>query len=148
MKHTSSLMLHQVSNKLSIHQRIYHIWVQVSMQPRIGIIGVTMDLQTIIWNLFKVSSMYFPCQRKTSLVLGHTSGPKKQYIKPMTFIFKYSFLLGMCYIQTLEALRNEQDRYCQLPLLFQLLLLLAFTKNSKLENLLWTLVRKPNLSIS
>lgn len=44
---------------------------------RFDTMGVVMDLQSIIPNLRKISIAYFPCERKISSDLYHTSNPKK-----------------------------------------------------------------------
>jgi hypothetical protein len=49
-------------------------------------IGVAMDLQSIILNLCRISTIYFPWLRKISSGLYHTSNPKKQCIKLRSFI--------------------------------------------------------------
>ena len=44
---------------------------------RFDAIGVVMVLQSIIPNLFRISTTYFPYPRKIPFVLFHTSMPRK-----------------------------------------------------------------------
>jgi hypothetical protein len=44
---------------------------------RLVFMGVVMELQSIISNLFIISIAYFPCLRKISLDCCHTSNPGK-----------------------------------------------------------------------
>ena len=45
-----------------------------------------MDLQSIIPNLWSISTVYFPCPRKISSDSCHTSNPKKKCKAPRSFI--------------------------------------------------------------